>query len=1436
MKMSEWCLMAAACALGVQAGTYTWTGAQDAFWTNKNNWAEGTVPGQWLAPQGAGIVTNGVAGDTAIFGACETGNTTIDLSGQWGITAVIVTNGAPAYTFGTSNTTEAQYLKLLPTFDFTVADGVENDQTIACLAFLFDPAKSVGYSAYYMRLRNHSTQARLVYKRLDKVSHTVAGKNLNNACPYYYYYGKGTIEQDGPIAFDRSSGAYFYTTGLFRLGDSSNASGSRVYTYTSEASAELGDEFRQIEIPAGRYMNTTGGGWSDKIITANQNTRIYGEGSVLARNHFNSSKIPAELGGNFSAAAGKTLRVECAIVPAAGGVNFFPGSIGAWGSGTIHLTGTNSCTGDVRIHDVGTLAVDKIGMKGCSAAETCLGPNANVRFSSNGTLRYVGEAAMTTDRAFHTTNATAALTITFANGGGGTCTLNSHCKMLLPNALGVTLKLNAETAPIIFDGSFEEGQNWHLALAGGQPISFPAAPGVDVTLLAGANLFLSSTNGVPGTLAVAGNASVTVPADDALTLSSMPTVASGATLDFVMGENATVTFAEHPNMRLSGVTLNGVAAETDANGRLQAARAYGVATWTSCASGGSWSAEANWKDEQKPGVNDSVVVANEDSASGTYTITLDEDAVLNGITEQEQAGGTVTLAGTKTLTLSGDGYTLVTNTTVAIGANNVAGGPFNFALPVHLQQSQRWLLGGVRGWNYTSGCNTFTGDLSSDEGVEWALLGYARYRFSSGSSENFKGTTKVGCFVEFAGTNQFHRLGTNEIHLYRAVLDDSEATAAGTLRTSPGLTYKFNANEYAATVVNPIKVTATAYVGTNGGRNGWSYDGTPIAFQWANSTTAFTNRDTRLTLTGGISSGSFTTGYLQFSAAWADHQPMITYRTFDPDFGRIVLAGDGGGWLGGTARTYTTIEIAHANACGPNNARSIAIGSDGYWGAYYPYTVAGVLVRPGLTYSGAISTIYRSDANGSQNRPATAIVGTASTPATADATTATFSGEVKDDNEHSNELRFTAAKGTTAKFTGKVTVHANRWKYHGTPDIVGLGDVELANTANTFGTNLCVRGGRLVLDANAAGRLPIVLGGYVKTLAETAEVRCMDGTGAVLGTVANDGAYYGKKMTFTSVPTVDGVKPQVGDFVLVAYPGWVARNGVWKVVSATEWRRPDDLDDVDDVIASRGLRVKVKEGSTFGGTAHFLVTDPLHFRLSSQFERDVANERMGSSYGVPIFHPESEAEPEVAVLTGGAVTITNAIVVTDNKSTGASIIGSRETGTTSGFSGPVMLAKTVTLAAADGATVNFTGAFTGAGDILAGGAGVSDVTGATISTDATNGFGAVSGTLKVTAAQLGTRPLRWVRRVGETAADDASGVVAVQGDLDLRNRTVVFENFKIDSKSADSAEPRTFALATATGAITLPTRSGLPAGWCYRVENGTLYAHYAYPGLTIIIR
>ncbi|MGN0847697.1 MAG: hypothetical protein ACI4RA_09975 [Kiritimatiellia bacterium] len=594
---------------GVRAGEYVWTGAQDACWTNAANWTvDGAVaanpPGWVLATTSGGVLTtNGTPADVAVFGACASGRTTINLDGQWKIDSVVFTNGAPAYTLGTSVGDKAQFLMLGLKARIAVAEAVTADQTIQVLSSTYD--RSVNGGAYTVSLYNNSPSARLVYNRVDRIE--------GGGVPYYYLHGVGTIHQNGPWAFDRGSGFYLYLTGRFILGEPAKTQGSRVWSYFSEAVPALGGAPRIIEIPAGCYMNTTGGSWSDKIVTANENTHIVGGGTILARNHYNSSKLSPEFGGNFEVAAGKVLEVDAAIRPTDGGVTWeFPGSIGLFGSGTLLLHGTNTCVGAVRLHGNGTLAVTRVGAAGCAAEESCLGTGSEVRFHSNGTLRYVGETADATDRAFTTTNATAALTITFANGGSGAFTLSSHQRMLLANVNGATLRLNAETAPIVFNGTFEEGQAWRMQVAGAAGVSFPVEPGVPVDLADGARLDVPADAVIPSTISLLGDATCVVAANRNLTLARLPQVPGGRALDFIIPEDSSVTLAGRPNLRLDNVTINGEAAQTDDTGRIVRAGAVATTVWTSVEVGGEWSAAANWQNGRKPGTMDNVFIANDE--------------------------------------------------------------------------------------------------------------------------------------------------------------------------------------------------------------------------------------------------------------------------------------------------------------------------------------------------------------------------------------------------------------------------------------------------------------------------------------------------------------------------------------------------------------------------------------------------------------------------------------------------------------------------------------------------------------------------------------------------------------------------------------------------------------------------------------------------------
>jgi hypothetical protein len=114
--------------------TCVWTGADNAFWTNANNWANGIVPGQFAGKDAMGqTVTMGELDSVAEFGPLPAGApTTIDMSGL-GVKESAVSNihfsaGSPAITLGTAGT-QAQGFRLARFATFVMDPGA-GDVTI----------------------------------------------------------------------------------------------------------------------------------------------------------------------------------------------------------------------------------------------------------------------------------------------------------------------------------------------------------------------------------------------------------------------------------------------------------------------------------------------------------------------------------------------------------------------------------------------------------------------------------------------------------------------------------------------------------------------------------------------------------------------------------------------------------------------------------------------------------------------------------------------------------------------------------------------------------------------------------------------------------------------------------------------------------------------------------------------------------------------------------------------------------------------------------------------------------------------------------------------------------------------------------------------------------------------------------------------------------
>ena len=103
-------------AFSLRAETAIWTGAQDAFWTNANNWvqSDGVTPAL-AAPGVCGDGTEDVDPASAVYTTAlfnrNSANTVIDLDGLYAVRNITVDGAStPVYTFGTSS---AQTLRLV---------------------------------------------------------------------------------------------------------------------------------------------------------------------------------------------------------------------------------------------------------------------------------------------------------------------------------------------------------------------------------------------------------------------------------------------------------------------------------------------------------------------------------------------------------------------------------------------------------------------------------------------------------------------------------------------------------------------------------------------------------------------------------------------------------------------------------------------------------------------------------------------------------------------------------------------------------------------------------------------------------------------------------------------------------------------------------------------------------------------------------------------------------------------------------------------------------------------------------------------------------------------------------------------------------------------------------------------------------------------------
>ncbi|MBR4654016.1 MAG: hypothetical protein IKO72_11715 [Kiritimatiellae bacterium] len=226
------------CALNSDPQTLYWTGAQDSFWTNANNWvtAENVVPA--MAPGVCGSISDsanwlGHKRDTAIFDGsyfASPSSLTLDVQGLLCIGYVTVQGSTtPEIAFGNARTA-AQIFQLYGSYTsadpsvFTIADDVVNMPIIpypGMGGLVDDPASS---RHNYFRFVNHAVGKR--FALLGTASQTLDPTlgNSKNPTAHVTFTGEGDFALGGTYNGSDASGINALTQRMFTyqfLGNSS---------------------------------------------------------------------------------------------------------------------------------------------------------------------------------------------------------------------------------------------------------------------------------------------------------------------------------------------------------------------------------------------------------------------------------------------------------------------------------------------------------------------------------------------------------------------------------------------------------------------------------------------------------------------------------------------------------------------------------------------------------------------------------------------------------------------------------------------------------------------------------------------------------------------------------------------------------------------------------------------------------------------------------------------------------------------------------------------------------------------------------------------------------------------------------------------------------------------------------------------------------------
>jgi autotransporter-associated beta strand protein len=704
---------------------------------------------------------------------------------------------------------------------------------------------------------------------------------------------------------------------------------------------------------------------------------------------------------------------------------------------------------------------------------------------------------------------------------------------------------------------------------------------------------------------------------------------------------------------------------------------------------------------------------------------------------------------------------------------------------LNLTASQAWV------GNYDLQAN-----LSGASGVVITIGPSSSYLFSTGNSDSFAGSWRMGGGTMTLGNNGqgtsgkvYGRLGTGGIRFTNdaaAALQFDYRSATGTDTFDTPITL---GPDTSTSYTQALRLYIGAHAGNVPGGTGSSIDFS--AGISGNSTGIGATRNSSTPTGGGV--------WFDNSYCWSNtsggadaFSSLYSHKYKFILSGASTLSSDGiatNGTVGALVKTATVV-INNVAALGTNNGTAVGIGD---WNNGSTVGEASALLANSGFNVSAPLRIYQNDSNSGTRQNTTAEVGING------AGSVTYSGnlyvEAGADAARAPTLRLYADFNGKAKFTGVIQdsqamLASGNFTYstsYFAPVVVlgGVGNtpsgtIELAGH-NTYQGTTAVRSGTLLLDtSDALGNTTsaVALGDTVTPLSSVAAATTGLLNNSTIGTTA--ASWSGGVVTFKApVTMLDGATLAPGQRVLVKdQTNPSSRNGIY-VVSAdlTSWTRANDFDATTDV--TYGAQVHVDGGDVNGGTSWFV---PAVDSSTSTWTLDS---------GGLAFHQDA-VNPDVALLTNAPITVARNIDVTANASAGKSILGGNSADA-SAFSGAVTLHRALTLMAADGGSVNFSGDISGGYGVRIEGAGkiiFSTAKSYADSTAITSGTLQVDDALASSGIALGSATLQGTGTIA-SSVNSAAGTIAPgdsAGTLTIDN-ALVLDSASTLSYQLNGADP-----------------------------------------------